>query len=268
MFLKRLWFCLVWKSTVWTKTASNLIAQFPICLLSQKSLRNVWPINSKSMLLLTIWMKSFNRRIRTIIALRPLLFVCIMTFCAHLIKGNLWYYYFYTSRLLLILWTTPHCWHEYQLALTLAEKHWHGSNLTYLPDHSLFVLTFQPPRAMIFWVVSYKAPFWAHFYTPSTLPHLQTLLGDTILSFTSVPMTHNFTWFSTHHVPGTLPDTAKCKIEACVLEMYSWLLSNGLMLSKDKTKLTIISSMFRPPRSRAQLNFCFWWAHTRFLSYQ
>ena len=41
-------------------------------------------------------------------------------------------------------------------------------------------------------------------------------------------------------------DTAKCKIEACVLEMYSWLLSNGLMLSKDKTKLTIISSVFRP----------------------
>ena len=41
-------------------------------------------------------------------------------------------------------------------------------------------------------------------------------------------------------------DTAKCKIEACVLEMYSWLLSNGLMLSKDKIKLTIISSMFRP----------------------
>ena len=28
--------------------------------------------------------------------------------------------------------------------------------------------------------------------------------------------------------------------------MYSWLLSNGLMLSEDKTKLTIISSMFRP----------------------
>ena len=28
--------------------------------------------------------------------------------------------------------------------------------------------------------------------------------------------------------------------------MNSWLLSNGLMLSKDKTKLTIISSMFRP----------------------
>ena len=49
-------------------------------------------------------------------------------------------------------------------------------------------------------------------------------------------------------------DTAKCKIEACVLEMYSWLLSNGLMPSKDKTKLTIISSMFRP---RPQLNSVF-----------
>ena len=49
-------------------------------------------------------------------------------------------------------------------------------------------------------------------------------------------------------------DTAKCKIEACVLEMYSWLLSNGLMLSKDKTKLTIISSMFRP---RPELNSIF-----------
>ena len=33
--------------------------------------------------------------------------------------------------------------------------------------------------------------------------------------------------------------------------MYSWLLSNGLILSKDKTKLTIISSMFRP---RPELN--------------
>ena len=49
-------------------------------------------------------------------------------------------------------------------------------------------------------------------------------------------------------------DTAKCKIEACVLEMYSWLLSNGLMLSKDKTKLTIISSVFRP---RPKLNSIF-----------
>ena len=50
----------------------------------------------------------------------------------------------------------------------------------------------------------HKAPFWALFYTPSTLLHLQTLLGNTILTFTSMPMTHNFTWFSTHHVPGTL----------------------------------------------------------------
>ena len=40
-------------------------------------------------------------------------------------------------------------------------------------------------------------------------------------------------------------ETAKCKIEACVLEMYSWLLSNRSMLSKDKTKLAIISSRFR-----------------------
>ena len=31
-------------------------------------------------------MKSFNRRLRTIIALRPLLFVYIMTFCVNLIK--------------------------------------------------------------------------------------------------------------------------------------------------------------------------------------
>ena len=33
-----------------------------------------------------------------------------------------------------------------------------------------------------------------------------------------------------------------CKIESCVLEIYSSLLSNGLLLSKDKTKFTIISS--------------------------
>ena len=49
-------------------------------------------------------------------------------------------------------------------------------------------------------------------------------------------------------------ETAKCKIEACVLEMYSWLLSNRLMLSKDKTKLAIISSRFR---SRSAINSVF-----------
>ena len=36
--------------------------------------------------------------------------------------------------------------------------------------------------------------------------------------------------------------------------MYSWLLSNGFMLSKDKTKLTQISSMFCP---RPELNSIF-----------
>ena len=49
-------------------------------------------------------------------------------------------------------------------------------------------------------------------------------------------------------------ETAKCKIEACVLKMYSWLLSNRLMLSKDKTKLAIISSRFR---SRSAINSVF-----------
>ena len=49
-------------------------------------------------------------------------------------------------------------------------------------------------------------------------------------------------------------ETAKCKIEACVLEMYSWLLSNRLMLSKDKTKLAIISSRFH---SRSAINSVF-----------
>ena len=49
-------------------------------------------------------------------------------------------------------------------------------------------------------------------------------------------------------------ETAECKIEACVLEMYSWLLSNRLMLSKDKTKLAIISSRFR---SRSAINSVF-----------
>ena len=52
-------------------------------------------------------------------------------------------------------------------------------------------------------------------------------------------------------------DTAKCKIETCVLEMYSWLLSNGLMLSTEGKNQTHHNQFYVPPSSRAQLNFCF-----------
>ena len=41
----------------------------------------------------------------------------------------------------------------------------------------------------------------------------------------------------------------KCRLEACVREIYSWVLLNRLKLNKDKTELLVISSLHRarPP---------------------
>ena len=37
----------------------------------------------------------------------------------------------------------------------------------------------------------------------------------------------------------------RCRLEGCVLEIYTWTLLNKLKLNKDKTELLVISSLHR-----------------------
>ena len=50
-------------------------------------------------------------------------------------------------------------------------------------------------------------------------------------------------------------ELSKYRLEACVLEIYTWILLNKLKLNKDKIELLVISSLHRarPPLSHIHL---------------
>ena len=48
----------------------------------------------------------------------------------------------------------------------------------------------------------------------------------------------------------------KCRLEGCVLEIYTWTLLNKLKLNKDKTELLVISSLHRARPPLSHIHVC------------
>ena len=51
-------------------------------------------------------------------------------------------------------------------------------------------------------------------------------------------------------------ELCKCRLEACVREIDTWMLQNKLKLNKDKTELLVISSLHRAPPPLSHIHVC------------